>query len=437
MDAAPQISFPAAPGARAPDTPGPRAWRPILGVTLGNTLEMYDFQVFGYYAPAIARTFFPRTNEYASLMLALVTFGVGFLVRPLGAIFLGAYTDHRGRRAGLLLTLALMAIGTLSIACLPGYAAIGLAAPVLILLGRLLQGFSAGAELGGVSVYLSEIAPPHRKGFYVSWQSASQQPAVMFVAILGIVLASWLSAKDMASWGWRIPLWIGCALIPFLFVLRRSLVETPDFLNRPRRARTGEIFRTLAANWRIVLLGAMMSTLTTVTYYLATVYTPTFGSSELHLAPLTSMIVILCVAICSLTVLPVSGAISDRVGRRPVILSVAGAALATAYPAMAWLVRAPSFGRLLAVELWFAFLYGAYSGGMGAFLAEIVPRDVRSSAFSLAYSLTAVLGGFTPAICTYLIHVTGNRAMPGAWLSVAAVIGLSAALTLREEASTP
>jgi MFS transporter, MHS family, citrate/tricarballylate:H+ symporter len=182
----------------------------VVRVAAGNALEMYDLQIFGYYATAIAVTFFPSGNEFASLMLSLATFGAGFLMRPLGAIILGAYIDHRGRRAGLLLTLALMGFGTLAVACLPGYAVLGLAAPLLVLVGRLVQGFSAGVELGGVSVYLSEIAPPHRKGFYVSWQSASQQVAVMFAALLGIVLISTLSNSQMSRWGWRVALLAGC-----------------------------------------------------------------------------------------------------------------------------------------------------------------------------------------------------------------------------------
>ena len=159
--------------------------RTVFRVASGNFLEAYDFQVFGYYAAAIGRTFFPSGNEYASLMLSLATFGAGFLMRPLGAIILGPWVDHRGRRAGLLLTFSLMAIGTFSIACTPGYATIGLLAPLLVLLGRLLQGLSAGVELGGVSVYLKEIAPPGRTGFFTSWQSATQQLAVVFAALMG------------------------------------------------------------------------------------------------------------------------------------------------------------------------------------------------------------------------------------------------------------
>src|SRR5260370_21502178 len=162
----------------------------VIRVSSGNFLEMYDFMVFGYYATAIGNAVFPGGNPFLSLMLSLMTFGVGFLMRPLGAIVLGAYADHHGRRAGLMLTLGLMSVGILTIACMPGYAAIGLLAPLFVLVGRLLQGFSAGLELGGVSVYLSEIATPGHKGFYVSWQSGSQQVAVMFAALVGVVLSS-------------------------------------------------------------------------------------------------------------------------------------------------------------------------------------------------------------------------------------------------------
>ncbi|HEX5230457.1 MAG TPA: MFS transporter [Bryobacteraceae bacterium] len=406
---------------------------PVVRVATGNALEMYDFQIFGYYATAIAATYFPSGNEFAALMLSLATFGAGFLMRPLGAVVLGAYLDHRGRRAGLLLTLALMGFGTLSIACLPGYAVLGLAAPLLVLAGRLVQGFSAGVELGGVSVYLSEIAPPGRKGFYVAWQSGSQQVAVMFAALLGIALTSTLTNDQMSRFGWRIAFLAGCALLPLLFFLRRSLEETADFLAR-KRTPAREIVRTLFANWRIVLLGTMMSTMTTVCFYLVTAYTPTFGSKELHLAATGNLIVTLCVGACNFIVLPISGAWSDRIGRRPILIGCTVVALVTAYPALLWLISAPSFTRLLIVELWFSLFYATYNGAMAVYLTEIMPAEVRTSGFSLAYSTaTAIFGGFTPAICTYLIHVTGNRAVPGLWLSFAAVCGLTAALVLSRD----
>src|SRR6202162_892592 len=179
----------------APSERNSRIWS-VIRVSSGNFLEMYDFMVFGYYAAAIGNAFFPSGNPFLSLMLSLMTFGAGFLMRPLGAIVLGAYTDRHGRRAGLILTLSLMSVGILLIACVPGYATIGVLAPLLVLGGRLLQGFSAGMELGGVSVYLSEIATPGHKGFYVSWQSASQQAAVMFAALVGVMLSSALPPES-------------------------------------------------------------------------------------------------------------------------------------------------------------------------------------------------------------------------------------------------
>src|SRR6266704_482632 len=406
----------------------------VLRVSSGNFLEMYDFMVFGYYASAIGGAFFPTGNPFSSLMFSLMTFGAGFLMRPLGAIVLGVYTDKHGRRAGLLLTLSLMSVGIFSIACMPGYATMGLLAPLLVLVGRLLQGFSAGMELGGVSVYLSEIATPGRKGFYVSWQSGSQQVAVMFAALTGVVLSSVLPPDKMTLWGWRVPLLLGCIIVPFLFRLRRSLQETDEFIARKHRPSTSEILRSLTANWGVVVIGTLMVTMTTVSFYMITAYTPTFGNSVLHLASIDSLIVTLCVGASNLFWLPVMGALSDRIGRRPLLFTCTILMLLTAYPTMLWLVRDPSFSKLLTVELWLSFIYGSYNGAMVVFLTEIMPVDVRTTGFALAYSLaTAVFGGFTPAISTYLIHFTGNRAVPGLWLSFAAACGLAASLLAKPQ----
>ena len=403
----------------------------------GNFLEAYDFQVFGYYAAAIARTFFPGENQFASLMLTFATFGAGFLMRPLGAIVLGAYIDHHGRRKGLLLTLSLMAAGTFSIACTPGYATLGLLAPLLVLLGRLLQGLSAGVELGGVSVYLSEIATPGHKGFYVSWQSASQQIAVMFAALLGLILSVNLNTSELTRWGWRIPLLIGCLIIPLVFAIRRSLEETPEFRARTHRPSMSKIVRTVAANWRLVILGTMTATVVTVCFYMITAYTPTFGTAVLHLTATGSLLVTLLVGASNFIWVPAMGALSDKVGRRPLLIAFTILTIATAYPALSWLVSAPSLPRLLMVELWLSCMFGSCSGAMVPFITEIMPREVRVSGFSLAFSVaTAVFGGFTPAICTYLIHITGNRAMPGAWLSAAAACSLVSTLLLSRERIT-
>ena len=293
-------------------------------------------------------------------------------------------------------------------------------------------------ELGGVSVYLSEIATPGHKGFYVSWQSGSQQIAVMFAALVGVVLSSKLPPDKMNEWGWRVPLLLGCLIIPFLFRLRRSLQETDEFIARKRRPTTGEILRSLTANWGIVIIGMMMVTMTTVSFYMITAYTPTFGNSVLHLSNMDSLIVTLCVGASNLFWLPLMGALSDHIGRRPLLVVCTILMIVTAYPAMLWLVKDPSFGRLLAVELWFSFLYGSYNGAMVVFLTEIMPVEVRTSGFALAYSLaTAIFGGFTPALSTYLIHVTNNKAVPGLWLSFAALCGLFASMLARPHASTP
>jgi MFS transporter, MHS family, citrate/tricarballylate:H+ symporter len=401
----------------------------VLRVTSGNFLEMFDFFLFGFYASYIAKAFFPAGNDFASLLLTFMTFGAGFLMRPLGAIILGAYIDRVGRRKGLIVTLTIMAVGTVCIAFTPTYASIGLLAPLLVLIGRLLQGFSAGVELGGVSVYLSEMATPNNKGFYVSWQSGSQQVSIMVAAIIGYTLNKSLSPAELSDWGWRVPFFIGSLIVPFIFFIRRSLEETQAFLARTHRPSAAEMFRSMAQNWQIVLAGMLMVVMTTVSFYLITVYTPTFGNKVLKLSEVDSLTVTFCVALSNLFWLPVMGALSDRVGRRPVLLAFTVLTILTAYPAMRWLVDGPTFEKMLMVELWLSFLYGSYNGAMVVALTEIVPASVRTAGFSLAYSLaTALFGGFTPAVSTALIAYTGDNAAPGLWMTFAAVCGLAATL---------
>jgi MFS family permease len=409
----------------------------IVRVASGNFLEMYDFMVFGYYAGAIGAAYFPAATPYLSLLLALATFGAGFLMRPVGAIVLGAYADRHGRRAGLLLTLALMSVGIVLTAATPGYATLGIAAPLLVLAGRLTQGLSAGMELGGVSVYLAEIAPPGRKGLYVSWQSASQQVAVMFAAAVGLLLSEQLSARQMLAWGWRVPLLLGCLIIPAVLWLRRSLEETAQFSARRHRPSLTQLLRSLVQSWRIVGLGALMVTMTTVSFYMITAYTPTFGTSVLHLGSLDSFLATLAVGASNLLWLPTMGALSDRTGRRPLLIACTVLMLLTAYPLLLWLTHAPSLPRLVVTALWLSFLYASYNGAMVVFLTEIMPVEVRTTGFALAYSLaTSLFGGFTPAISTWLIHRTGNAAVPGLWLSFAALCGLAAALAMRPRQGT-
>ena len=401
--------------------------RDVLRVASGNLLEMYDFMIFGYFAEAIGRAYFPSESAGSGLLKALATFGAGFLMRPLGAIVLGIYTDHHGRRAGLLMTLLLMSVGIVTLTITPGYAAIGIAAPLLVLMGRLVQGFSAGAELGNVSVFLAEIAPPGRKGFYVSWQSASQQVAVVIAAAIGFALAAMLTPQEMESWGWRVPLAIGCLIVPAMFLLRRDLGESAEFAARTRRHSVREILAGLCYAAGKVAIGVGLVLTTTVSFYTITAYTPTFGKL-LNLPARDSLIVTACVGFSNLLWLPAMGGLSDRIGRRPILIACSLLIFLTAYPVMMWLADAPSFTRLLLVELWLSALYASYNSAMVVYLTEIVPAEVRASGFSLAYSLATAVGGFTPFICTWLIGVTGDKAIPGGWLAGMGLISLACIL---------
>ena len=404
--------------------------RTVVRVTSGNFLEMYDFFLFGIYAQQISRAFFPSDDPYASLMATFLSFAAGFAMRPIGALVLGPYVDRMGRRQGLIVTLLIMACGTVLIAFVPSYATIGVLAPLLVVLGRLLQGFSAGVELGGVSVYLSEMATTGNKGFYVAWQSASQQVAVMFAALLGFGIANLMPHETADSWGWRVPFFIGCAIVPFLYWIRRSLEETKVFAARKVHPTFAQIYETLAANWAIVLGGVAMVIMTTVSFYLITVYTPTFGRRVIGLTQSQSLLVTMAIAASNFVWLPISGAVSDRIGRKPILIAFTILAILTAYPALSWLVREPSFGRMLTVELWLSVIFGWYNGAMTVALTEVIPATVRTAGFSLAYSLATTLGGSSLMVSTWLIQHTGDKASPGYWMSFAAVCGLVATLAL-------
>src|SRR5215468_2579542 len=403
----------------------------ILRATSGNFLEQFDFFLFGFYAQDIAKAFFPAQDETASLLQAYGVFWLGALMRPVGAIVLGAYIDRIGRRQGLIVTLAIMAVGTVVIAFCPSYATIGIAAPVIVLLGRLLQGFSAGVELGGVSVYLSEIATPGNRGFYTSFQSSSQQVAIFVASILGYILSESMPAETVTAWGWRIPFFVGCLIIPLIFFLRRTLQETPEFLAMKHHPTAAVVFQSALANWRIVILGMMIAVLTTTTFYFVTVYTPTFGKTVLKLSTQDALLVTLLVAVTNFIWNPVGGAVSDRIGRKPVLLTIACLALVTAYPVLHWLAAAPSLGKLLAAAMMFSFYFGVYSGTMLGCLVEIVPAHVRTTCFSIAFALAAGLfGTFTPFVSTWLIDKTGDKASPCYWLMFGATLGIIAALTV-------
>jgi MHS family citrate/tricarballylate:H+ symporter-like MFS transporter len=422
---------------RSPQTlhaSGRIAIKPIIQVAAGNALEIYDFMIYGYYAKYIAQSFFPNTNQYVSLMLALMTFAFGFLARPVGALVLGSYTDRYGRRKGLILSLLLMCLGIVSVACTPPYAMIGLAAPLIVLLGRLLQGFSAGAELGGVVVYLAEIAPPNQRAFYTCWQVGSQQFAVMAASLVGIALVYTLSPAEIQSWGWRIPLLLGCAVMPVMAWLRASLAETAVFARKKQTPRFSEICASLASSWRVILLCMSTVTFATVTSQTIQTYAPTYIAT-LNLGALAGFVTLFFVGLTTLICLPLTALVADRVNRRSMLIVVTLTAAVTAYPLLAWLAAAPTVFRFVTFELWFSFMYAAYSSVQVAAMVELVPAHARTAGYAFAQAVAAaVFGGFTPAILTWLNHAFDNNAMVGVWLAVNAVIGLIAALTMDKRA---
>ncbi|RZF53003.1 MFS transporter [Acinetobacter halotolerans] len=403
--------------------------RAIFNVTSGNFLEQYDFFLFGLYAQAIGQTFFHSDSSYAALMKTFLVFAVSFLMRPIGALVLGPYVDRIGRRKGLMVTLSIMAAGSLLIALTPGYASIGFAATVLIFVGRLAQGFSAGVELGGVSVYLSEIAEPHNRGFITSWQSASQQVAVIFAATLGYLVSLAFTKAQVDAWAWRIPFFVGCAIIPFIFWLRKSLQETEAFSSRKEHPSTQQIMATLAANWKIVLLGMCMVATTTTMFYFITVYTPTYGKEVLHLSSTESLIATVMVGASNFLLLPIGGHLSDKFGRKPLLIITTVLIFISAYPLLNWLAHDISLAHMLMALLWLSLLYSLYNGALVVSLTEMMPSSVRIAGFSVAYSLaTSVFGGLTPMIATYLVQESGSKSMPAFWLMFAAIISLIATL---------
>ncbi len=401
----------------------------VLNVTSGNFFEMYDFFLYGIYASMIARTFFPNNNEYASMIMTLMVFATGFLMRPIGAMIIGSYIDKNGRRKGLILTLTLMAISMAIITLTPSYNTIGIAAPILILVARLIQGISAGAELGGVSVYLSEISPPEKKGFFVAWQSSSLMAAVLFAATIGFTMSKVLTATQMANFGWRIPFLIGCFIVPVIFYQRRNLQETEAFTKQKSHPTIKQIFTQLANSWKIVLLGMTLTFVSNTLFYMVTVYMPSHGKLDLHLSEIDAFFSTCLIAIIGFILCPIMGSLSDKIGRTKQLAFFSIVAISLSYPIFYWWTAAPSLTRLLIAELFICVVYAGYNGALMVNLTEIVPPAIRGIGFSLSYALSqAIFGGFTPVISTILVHKTGNNSSPALWLSFAAFCSLIATL---------
>ena len=403
-------------------------YKTLTLAALGGALEFYDFIIFVFFAAVVGELFFPADiPEWLRQVQTFGIFAAGYLARPLGGIIMAHFGDLVGRKKMFTLSILLMAVPTLAIGLLPTYASMGILAPLLLLLMRVLQGAAIGGEVPGAWVFVAEHVPARRIGIACGTLTAGLTIGILLGSVVATIVNTSMTQQAVHDWGWRIPFLFGCLIVPFIFILRRKLEETQEFTARRHHLAMRQVFATLLANWQVVIAGMMMVAMTTTAFYLITVYAPTFGKKVLMLSASDSLLVTLLVAISNFFWLPVGGALSDRFGRRPVLIAMTLLALATAWPALTMLANAPSFLMMLSVLLWLSFIYGMYNGAMIPALTEIMPAEVRVAGFSLAYSLaTAVFGGFTPVISTALIEYTGDKASPGYWMSFAAICGLLA-----------
>ena len=417
--------------------------RAIIAATVGNALEFYDFFIYGLFAVQIGRAFFPATNSYVSLMLSLATFGVGFLTRPLGALVLGAYADRVGRRPAMVLSLSMIGIAMVALACIPSYAVIGVAAPVLAVIARLLQGFSLGGEVGANSAFLVEAARPERRAEIVSWQGVSQAIALVLGSLVGTVLAVVLSPAALDGYGWRIAFLIGAAIVPCGYWLRRHLAETLQGQDAeyspaaggasPALGRPGRL-QLARKHWRAMLFGLMAIAAGTVGTYIF-VYIATYAQTTLHLPPRAGFLASLAGYSVEIPCILIGGRLSDRYGRKPVNVWGNLAFLLGIYPAFVWVVAARSVTALIWAMV---ILNAAYSLRMGSFYAafiESLPPKIRSGGFGTVYALSvAIFGGTTQLVVTWIIHVTGSAIAPAWYLIGFTLIGQIAYMLYPETA---
>jgi MFS transporter, MHS family, proline/betaine transporter len=408
----------------------------IAAAVIGNALEWYDFIVFGFFTVVIARLFFPSDSQYASLLLTTATFGVGFFMRPVGGILLGIYADRRGRKAALLMVISLMTVAIAMIAFAPTYAAIGVGAPLIMVAARLLQGFSAGGEFASATAFLTESAPAGRRGLYGSWQMVGQGLAVLLGAILGTLLTRSMTPEALDSWGWRIPFLFGLIIGPVGLYIRRNLDETSAFLQSTRSSAgqqgSGSVLISHVKEM-LACLGMVVSG--TISFYVILIYIPTFARTQLHL-PLDQAFLAQSIGlVCEVVLIPICGALSDFVGRKPVMITALVLDLLVTYPLFSWVSASPSFGALLTMQIILCSLFGVFNGPISTALAEQFPTRVRSTALAIAYNIAVMLfGGFAQFFVTWLIQATGTPIAPAYYLIFGAAVGLLAVFFLKERA---
>ena len=405
------------------------ATRLIIAASLGNALEFYEILVYGYFAVIISKVFFPAADEAVSLLVTFGTFGASFLARPVGAIFLGAYGDRKGRKAALTLSILLMTIGTGLMTIMPSYSTLGLLSPVLVVAARLLQGFSVGGEFASSTAFLVEHRPD-RAGFFASWQWASQGLAALIATGFGVLLTSTMTAADLQSWGWRIPFAFGLLIGPVGYYVRSHMAETPEFVEAG--AARAPIRELLVNQWDRLLLATGAVIASTSSQYMI-VYMPTYAIRELHLPQSVGFTAAVCAAALQAVVVPLVGLLADKVGQTPVMIGAAILFVVSAYPAFALLGANAALPVLIAMVCWLGLLKSFYSGALPSLLAKIFPTATRVSGMSLSYNAgVALFGGFAPLIAQTLIDVTGSKLAPSYYMMVTALLSLIAVIILQQ-----
>ncbi|WP_373376919.1 MFS transporter [Cupriavidus nantongensis] len=406
--------------------------RAIIATVIGNGLEWFDFTVYSFFAVIIARLFFPTGNDLSSLLLAVATFGVGFFMRPVGGIVLGVYADRVGRKAALSLTILLMAVGTTLIGIAPTYDQIGIFAPLLIVVARLMQGFSAGGEMGGATAFLTEYAPARQRAYYSSWIQASIGVAVLLGAAVGTFVTSSLSPEALNSWGWRLPFLLGIVIGPVGYYIRHHLDETPAFRDTAERADSPlkEIFqaypRETTASFSMVILW-------TVCTYVLLFYMPTYAVKVLKVPQADGFVAGMAGGCAIMVFAPLVGLLADRIGRRVLLSGSALLILVLAWPMFAYINHVPGLASLLVFQLVFGVLIATYTGPILAAFSELFPARVLSTGLSVAYNFAVtIFGGFASFIITWLIATTGSSMAPAIYVMIAAAISLVGTRFVRE-----
>jgi len=414
--------------------------RAVVAASVGNAFEWYDFTVYAFFAIYISKAFFPSEDSTMELVKAFLAFGVGFVVRPLGAVILGIYGDRAGRKAVLMATIGLMAVGTLIIAVAPSYAAIGIGGPILLLTGRILQGFSAGGEIGGATALLVEHAPAHRRGEFASWLQASMAASNIMGALVAFTVTSLLTVDQLETFGWRLPFIFGLLIAPIGLWIRRTLDETPDFKLEKKRREGSPVrpLRTLLTQHPMLILkGASLSILWTVSTYALVIFMPIYVQRTFGYSPSDAFAAALAGNVLMVGTCVLAGIASDRIGRRTVLIGAAIWLVILVLPVL-WMVQTQhSLATLIIAQCLLCVGCGCFVGVAPSALAEMFPTGVRSTGVSLCYNLAVMIfSGFAPAVLAWL---TGRGLIfaPGWYVIIAAVLAAPALLSIRSATSPP